>query len=285
MTTERVDLHLEGVEGAELRGFGTRGRVAKITGNGAVSVDVAGRDAIELTLDGDGTIGSWSGWHTSTDVFQGPITVTVKQDATGAHLFDWRQVDGDWLETPPEPEVLDSAPGDTSLIFRAWTQDAGSTVTLEAIGVQYDTDCIWADGAEVDIPEVLAGGSTVVGHNLSIVTSVGLVRLSDGKHIVPEWYRTNFADPASPIRIDFTDAAPAGTWVALVTGKGAAACELSVVATAWESLTFQANTAANLNFRIDHDSGATDVEWVWGDGNTTNPTNATNDVYTYNAGT
>ena len=112
--------------------------VAKITGSGVVSVDVAGRDAIELTLDGDLTGLTWSGWHASTDLHQ-KVLVKVLQDATGGHAFDPALVAGAWLDgTPPAP--LPTTASATVIVFTATTNDAGVTVDLERAGRVDDTN-------------------------------------------------------------------------------------------------------------------------------------------------
>ncbi len=240
--------------------------VSKITGSGAVVLDVAGRDAIELTLTGASGAVTWSGWHTSTDVFQGPITVTVKQDATGGHLFDWRQVQGEWLERLPEPSLLDMAPGDTTLVFRAWTDDNGINVTLEPIGIEYQNNCTFVDAFEIDIPDVAAGGSAEIGHNFSIITSVELVRQQPvGRRVLADWWQQDGTASAN-INIDFLTAVAAGDFKARVAGKQEQPCELRPTLSLWETAVLPLANAAGFDPTITHDGSPADVTLDPGDG-------------------
>ena len=256
--------------------------VAKITGNGAVSVDVAGRDAIELTLDGDGTIGSWSGWTANTDLHQ-QVTVTVKQDAVGGRLFD---VAGTatggavWQFNPPT--VFDTEPGDVSLILIAETYDAGATVRLHAQISEEDPAPVMSMGcATLPFSAIAANSTFELDHGMDPLVSIELHNTLTGERSRPDSSHQTPGDLSSPLDIAFVSSHVAGEIEAVISGKCLQRPQVQVRRSSlWQYFDVDLLNETSANVRITTDD--TEAEVIWGDGTAPEPLPSTSHVsHTY----
>ncbi len=240
------------------------GTVARENISGAATLDVTGHDAAELTITGNVASLAFTGWDADTDLYQ-RVRVQLIQDATGGRTLDWRDVAGNWVESPPDSLPLDAS--GTTLQFYAITTDGGTTVWLEPIGIQYGPGCAYMLANDAAVPAVSAGGTVTINHSYSHVASVELIEVATGQRVLADYRRAVATDPSSAILIDFTTAAAAGTWLAVVSGIASQPCALDVSADSeWDSIVLSVNNAASVTPRILHDGAASDVQWLWGDG-------------------
>jgi hypothetical protein len=137
------------------------GSVLRANITGAATANIAGRGAAELTLTGNVTSLTISGWDTDTTKIQ-RVRFRIVQDTTGGRTFTPSGVNGTWLETPPS--TLPSTASATVLQFYAVTTDGGTTVWLEPLGI--------ATATYVTVPITGDGATTVftVTHNLGLAT-------------------------------------------------------------------------------------------------------------------
>ncbi len=239
------------------------GTVTRDNISGAATLDVAAHSAAELTLTGNITALTLSGWDTDNTIYQ-EIHVQLIQDATGGRTFDWSSTTGTWVESPPD--TFDTTAGTTLLHFIAWSTDGGASVWLRPLGVAYSSDCLYAQTVEADVPATSAGGAATVSHSFSIVGSVDLIRQSDGRRVVADWRHVTATDPSSAVEIDFASAVAAGEFKVRVTGQSSIACVLSVSVSEWIYINLSAGAANSLSPRVDFVGPAGNAQWIWGDG-------------------
>ena len=91
------------------------GSVLRQNITGAATANVASRGAAELTLTGNVTGLTISGWSTDNTIVQ-RVRFRIIQDATGGRSFSWQNTTGTWLETPPS--VLDTTASGSTLPLR-----------------------------------------------------------------------------------------------------------------------------------------------------------------------
>ncbi len=240
------------------------GRVARQNISGGASIDVSGVAAAELTLIGNLASLDFTGWAADNTAHQA-VRVRILQDAIGGRSFDWRDVAGTWVETPPDS--LSTVADGTTLQFYAVSNDGGDTVWLEPIGVEYSPGCAYMLANEIAVPDVEAGGTVTINHAYSFVASVELINVATGQRVLADYRRAAPVDPQSAILIDFSNAAPAGTWLAVVAGVASQPCDLSISADSeWQSIVLSVAGAGTVSPTVAHDGSVGDVEWVWGDG-------------------
>jgi len=252
--------------------------VTREDATGGYVLNVTGHDAAELTLVGDVSPLSFTGWDPAADNKAQRIRVKVLQDATGGRVFDWRQTEGVWAETLGD---LSTVGGDTSVQFDVVTLDGGTTISLEPVGVQYGAlNCPVVTAApEADIP---AGNNVDIAHNFDMVTSVILIEQATGDYVLPKWSQLGAA-PDAPVSIMFAPDALAGEYKARITGSAPFNCTPSTVVSQWQTLNFAAVAASTLNVIVEYVGTPTDVQFVWGDGTVTNPASGGTDSHTYGA--
>jgi len=98
---------------------------------GAATVDVTNREAAELTLTGNVTGLTMTGFEADTTQLQ-RVRVIIRQDATGGRTFATGGITGGvWPGTAPT--ITNTAANGISLQFWASTIDGGTTILLEPI--------------------------------------------------------------------------------------------------------------------------------------------------------
>ena len=250
------------------------GSVLRANITGAATANVAGRGAAELTLTGNVTGLTISGWSTDNTIVQ-RVRFQIKQDTTGGRSFAWESVNGVWLESPPS--ALDVTPSGSTLQFYAITTDGGATVWLEPVGIGYANPCIYMQLVETAIPAVTAGTPVTINHSYQMVYGVELVEVATGRRVIADWYHTTPGDESSSVTIDFTATHPANTYTARVAGLAATPCSLTVTSSEWVSIQLGLTAATTIDPTVTWAGGAAGrVQWVWGDGSA--PENATSGV-------
>jgi hypothetical protein len=255
------------------------GTVLRANITGAATANVSGRGAAELTLTGNVTGLTISGWDTDNTKYQ-RVRFQIKQDATGNRAFAWAGVNGTWLETPPS--TLDTTSGASSLQFYASTTDGGTTVWLEPIGLAYAEPCVYMQVAETTLPAVAAGGQATISHSYATVYGCELIEVATGQHVVPDWKRVTPTAATSDLAVTFTNAIASGQYKAQVAGLASQPCVLTVTASEWLQVTLAVTAATTLTPTVSWTGGnASSVQWVWGDGTITTPTSGTATSHTY----
>lgn len=102
----------------------SRALTANITGAASTSVAAAG--SLELTLTGNLTSLTFTGWP----VGYHRVRVTVVQDATGGRTFTPTTITGTWVAPPADPKVTTA--NSVQAQFYALSTDGGATVWLES---------------------------------------------------------------------------------------------------------------------------------------------------------
>ena len=238
--------------------------VAREDITGAATFDVAGHSAADLRLTGPVSDLSFTGWDTSTELLQ-EVLITLIQDTTGGHTFDWAALNGVWTETPPDP-LTKLAPDDTSLQFWVRTRDGGASLEFEPVGISYNAgSCPTVAMTSFTTPAVVNAGDTVnLAHTFTTFGDAVLYDTTTGRKVMADLIRATPTDPASAISIEFAGAHPAGQFHVVAWGETADGCppNLEVGWATWVTTTLQMAASTTVNTVFQHDGALGDVQII-----------------------